>query len=621
MLKYLLRIKPGQFFFVASLVANILYTCYRPPFQSPDEYYHFCRAYQISEGGFLPVQKDNRVGGELPTCLQNYYSEFRSITMPSPYRTAMGSYLGSSGIKCSETERQYVDFPNTSIYSPIAYLPYSIALIVLRQFTGSIDILYYGSKLFAFLVYVFCMYFAIKVIPVYKWLIVAVLMLPTNLYIMNSYTGDMMTNQLAFVLIALIFKYTFSENSISYKQLFFILLIGLLLAFCKVIYTGLLILLFMIPEGKFPSRLHKFAGIVIIMCVCFFCSNYWSSTAMGYYPTYESYNKDYRDVVTVHRTADAHKQLEHLKNNKLHIFKVIYHSLTGEPDFYMRSYVAQFGTYMDTRVPNWFVITAFIILIIIAFFEKNAVTFSFSNKVVMVTTVIFTYSLMVLAQHLVWNSVGSETFPGYQGRYLATLFPLVFMLFSNPWKKIKFNPVLLIIVSVIIGNGYSLAALRKRYLVESYTSKTAITCNAEEIDNKGGMITSDKAIVLSGGDKRTSAVSRSGKYSVRLDPDSSKSFIYSFRDLRAGDFVEITAWEKGEGGDIVVKGQGKNCEPYRFIHKEIFSTDGKGWSKLQMNFSMWFPCDSSKVSFYVENVSSAPVYFDDITYCIKRFDR
>jgi uncharacterized membrane protein len=613
------KIKPLKFFLFTAILFELILICLRPPLQSPDEFPHFCRAYQISEGNFLPAVTDQRVGGDLPVCIKEFLSVYLPVTFIREFKVDGNVLASFSSIECSDTSRVFVDFPNTSTYSPIAYFPHSIGLFILRQLTGKIIVQYYGSKFFAFIIYLLCCVFAIRTVPIYKWLMVTLLLLPTNLYMVNSYTGDTMTIALTFMLISLVLKLTFLDKPITTRNLVLLLLIGVLLAFTKVIYTSLLLLLFMIPAQRFQTKLHRYLSIALIISVSFLLANFWSSTVMKYYPTYGNYNKNFAANATIHPTADPRKQMEHLKGNQTHILKVVYSSITHDPKFYLKTYIGQFGTYLDTGLPGWLVIIAYIIIFLTAVFERNPYNISLWNKTIILLTVLFAYSLIILSQHLVWNDVGSEKFPSFQGRYLAPLFPLVFMLFNHPWSRIKLNPAPAVILFVLVVNSVMFYLLHDRFFVECYKSKVAFNCGAEDVTNNGDLKTSDPQILLGGAINRSSKVYRSGGHAIALPPDSSKAAIYSFKDLGWGDLVEIYAWKKGTGGEVVVKGNGLECNPFRFMNKDVQITEKTGWKKIQLVFGMFYDCGSSNVQFYVENPTKDTVYFDDLSYSIKKF--
>ena len=56
-------ISPARIFATVGLFFGFVLLLIVPPFQSPDEYNHFYRAFQVSEGHWFPEKiKNNRLG-------------------------------------------------------------------------------------------------------------------------------------------------------------------------------------------------------------------------------------------------------------------------------------------------------------------------------------------------------------------------------------------------------------------------------------------------------------------------------------------------------------------------------------------------------------------------------
>jgi hypothetical protein len=97
---------------------------------------------------------------------------------------------------------------------------------------------------------------------------------------------------------------------------------------------------------------------------------------------------------------------------------------------------------------------------------------------------------------------------------------------------------------------------------------------------------------------------------------------YNFKNLRYGDLVEITGWQKGSTGGFAIAGSGSNCEPYFLANKLIHYRDSAGWGYMNYVFTVTTKCDSSNVNFFVWNPdTTTTVFFDDIKFSIKKYDK
>jgi len=619
MLKIFNRISPVSFFVVAAILCGISYSIIRPPMQSPDEFNHFCRAYQVSEGKFLPEKKNQRLGGEIPVCIEEFMSIYRPSTFVPGYRLTFKEVLQGFDVEFSPKNKVFKDFPNTAYYSPVSYLPQALALCVLRQFHCSVALMYHGSRMFVFLVWLISMFFVIRIIPLYKWLFSMLLLLPMSLYMAVSFSADTVTNILTLLLIASILRLAFGEKKITKKDLILILVIGVLLALTKIIYISLLFLLFIIPSEKFNSKKHKYFIVSVILIVSSLFTLYWSDVIMQHYISFEDYNITTRNSATLHHEANYYGQKDHMLHHPFHFFKVFYNSLIMHARFYLLSYVGHFGTYLDIPLPLWFLIISLPLIVFVSLAETTQFVLSYSQKFILLITAFISLFLLFLSQHLTWNKVGGDYIEAIQGRYFVPILPLIFMLFNTGRTKVKFNVAPIVIVFVFLANAYACYVLYDHYFKKSEASKMDFTCDMETVDIYHFLKTSNPDITLEGGDKRTTVEHRNGRYALALPPDSSFAATYEFKDLHVGDLIEIYVWQKGSGGEIVVQGHGTRCQPYRFINPDIQIIENSGWKKMQMIFIMFVECDSSEVTFNLQNPTKKTIYFDDLRYCVKKF--
>ena len=88
--------------------------------------------------------------------------------------------------------------------------------------------------------------------------------------------------------------------------------------------------------------------------------------------------------------------------------------------------------------------------------------------------------------------------------------------------------------------------------------------------------------------------------------------------MKKSDLIELSGWEKGEGGYFGVKGKGSNGVDYAYENKDVFFRREDGWTRMRMLYSTFAECDSSDITFYTGSKSNSPVYFDDVKYKVVR---
>src|SRR4051812_39190254 len=80
---YLQKVKPQHFFLLVAIPFGLLFIIINPPFQVPDEPHHFYKAWQISEGQFISLKNNQRVGGYIPKSIEHIATLFSYMTYNS----------------------------------------------------------------------------------------------------------------------------------------------------------------------------------------------------------------------------------------------------------------------------------------------------------------------------------------------------------------------------------------------------------------------------------------------------------------------------------------------------------------------------------------------------------
>ena len=118
--------QPQRVFVVAGFVFGTLMALIVPPFQAPDEPHHFFRAYQISEGQWVPNWRDNIGQGDLPASLAQICKPFSAVRYNTE-TTSLSSILDALRIPLKPSVRENYVLA-TAHYSPIGYLPQAVGI-------------------------------------------------------------------------------------------------------------------------------------------------------------------------------------------------------------------------------------------------------------------------------------------------------------------------------------------------------------------------------------------------------------------------------------------------------------------------------------------------------------
>ena len=131
--------RPERFFILTAAVFGILYALIVPPFQAPDEFNHFYRSWQIADNftevGGLTGKKtaDNRLGDSLPTSLLTISEPFTHLPFSFEQRIKTSTIFTLLHTPLDNAQRTFVDFTNTAVYAPSAYLSQFVAIYVLKN--------------------------------------------------------------------------------------------------------------------------------------------------------------------------------------------------------------------------------------------------------------------------------------------------------------------------------------------------------------------------------------------------------------------------------------------------------------------------------------------------------
>lgn len=218
---------PEIIFVIFALVFGFLMIFITPFNQVPDEYAHYLRAKEVSQGKLYNKPPEKMTKDELNTNTYNFH--------------------GASG------------------YSPLMYTASGISLKLFP------DIQLIG-RFANLLVWILLIAIAINITPVFKWQLFFIALLPMSLYEGMSYSADSFSNAFAFLFFAYIFKLIFHEKEFSYKKdIPLLLLCGITGALSK----GIILPLFLLPFV--PIKKQKSIIILSILSAVFITSYLWSS--------------------------------------------------------------------------------------------------------------------------------------------------------------------------------------------------------------------------------------------------------------------------------------------------------------------------------------------------------
>lgn len=611
------KLQPDQFFFICAIVFGLIFLVMTPPFQAPDEINHFYRAYQIADRHLVAEQRDNRVGGELPQSLVSLASGFRTLTWTISERTSASYIWQKFDIPLDGGNRQFVDFPNTAMYSPVSYAPQAAVLWYLKPFQLSPLSLFYWTRLATLLFWVFAIYFAIQIIPFYKWAFVLLALLPMSLWINMSISADVVTNALAFFSIAYALRLAYEEPIVSGKQFMVLCVLTFLLASAKIVYTPVLLVVLLIPQVKFGTKRQYYSQLSVLASIGLVTAVFWSILMNRLYLPYHQYNPAFRGDATLIDCADMYQQTHYILTHGFYIVKVFIHSLIESRDMYYRGFIGTFG-WLDTYLPSLFIPLAYGVIALTFFIDgKKEIRITKAQKGILLAGFFSIVFLILLTQHLTWDCVGGDLIFTIQGRYFIPASPLLLFAFYN--TKFSYEKWVAPLVIFFTGLAFivSIVVLYDRYYTLEIPLKVVdVRCNAEQLA-EGNLFKSDTAnVYFENGNTQSKDRARSGVHAAKVDVNNQFTLTYRMRDCAAGDLITVEVWRLGKAGRIALV----NDTYHLYVETlEPIEKDHQGWEKLELKYRVPRDLIGDVVTVYLFNNDQEPTYFDDIHIAHAKF--
>ena len=454
-----LMIKPGSLDTILNKYLHYIYLLYAaviicttviitPPFQNPDEPYHFARAEQVSRLELIPTfvfAKHNDSIAGIPKLFYpdkdgfkadkgifSAYNYFHHISFNPSVKTNTAKQDSAKKINWGNG-MAYVNFGNTAINPPVTYLMPAIGIAIGKLFYQPvITTLYISRYLNAVLCLALC-FTALLLAKRSKLLMFIVLLFPMTIALFSAVSPDAVLISCAFLLVAVIDNVEFGETKLYNKQHIYGLVIFMcIIGLAKPPYIILaIVFLFLTLNNRTKLIMITIPVLVVISWLMINHANYSIKFAPAEYKV----------------------------NAKMQIANIIHHPFKFAGMFFnidmnaiysiARMFVGVLG-WLDVQFSNLYYEIAYGLLIagiiISSKFDKKA---NLLLKTSFFVAAIFTTLAVITAQYVTWTAVGANELSGMQGRYLLPIFPFVALGLSGQpigAKFIKLKNTVLILV-------------------------------------------------------------------------------------------------------------------------------------------------------------------------------
>lgn len=439
---------PQYFFGVFACLFGTVFLFILPPFQAPDEFNHFFRAWQISEGQMTGIRTpENRLGGYVPQSVYDITKPFRHIPFNFEGKTSLDTLYTTQKIALS-SPTVFTDFPNTAVYAPSAYVPQAVAIALAKAINAPPLSIFYFARFLTLLFWISIVYVSIKIIfdiqekqqiptKAAAWLMTFLALLPGSLFINATSNADVVTNALAFLLFSLFIKSLFLAHQ-NRRIIVYFGFVAAVITINKLAYLPLIALIFAFPQAVFGTKKRQILSIVAVVVVNIVLGLFWSGIASDLTISYADYHPLYRIGQQINEGVDVDKQINFVIHNPLQYNKILVFSYLKSAPHTLIHIIGKFG-WEKNYLPLPLIFLGVLVLVLQAAKVGECGIFSFKNRFLMFGIGIASCILFATVMYIIWLPVGAPFIDNLSGKYFIPILPVFLLAFPRLSYFVRFN--------------------------------------------------------------------------------------------------------------------------------------------------------------------------------------
>ena len=417
-------IKIENIFLMIAPLACIFFLVTMPTFKNHDEYYHWLKAYEVSQGTLMTPQEDGVQGSMMP--------EGVSKVFPTDWTKLDYQMMKELlDVKLNEDNKGILNAETAAVYSFVQYIPQATGIALARLVTDNVYLITYGGRIVNMIFALLVLYFAIKLMPFGKKLLLIPAMIPIAIEGFTSLSPDSMTISVAFFYIAYILHLAFGKKEqLGIKEKVILLISSIIIALCKIVYIPLVGLILIIPKEKFKNQenKNKILNFCVIAGIAVLINLVWLAISSRYLSTF--------------REGDSKIQvLLALQNPILYIQNVLYTFNLNGSNYLLSLFGADLGWGELIKLYS-IVPYAFLGIYLFTAITDNELKDKFKKyQIVWISLVILAIvGLVFTSLYVQWTTVGQTSIAGVQGRYFLPILPLIMLILGSVIKvKSSYN--------------------------------------------------------------------------------------------------------------------------------------------------------------------------------------
>lgn len=412
-----------------------------PPLQKADESTHYFRAASLTKGELVCQMGVEKDAFEIEKKYFNFAEKVKLNQIAFNYseKTSLREiYSIKSGYFEEESDVLLKNFCSLPFFP---YLVFVLPLLV-GNFFNSLLIGFFLSRLSAFLLFFFCVFWSYRKIRYskFRWVIIIFALTPMVLHQASSIGYDYLILSITPLIFSMNIDFL-NKKKIRKKGIVLYALLILLFLISKPGYYFVSLAYFLIPPEKITKDRKKYiitTVTIFSLCIIFSVLSV----------------KAYTSVVGMVVTPSLSEVLGFLDLKK--ILLIVKNTFVNNFDTYIRTFIGRFG-WLDYGLTDYFYyMYSFFSAALIIYLSKDQIYEKYKKRIIIVTSVMIIFSIALLFGGFYYSYFYESKMAviGIQGRYLLVFFPYIILLLgiiTNLFlKHRKFRLFLLIFVLFII---------------------------------------------------------------------------------------------------------------------------------------------------------------------------
>jgi len=398
-----------------------------------DEETHLMRAWQMSGYEFFP---NDDLNGKMPFPAIYWELSYRRQVLVGAVEPGLWANYGKLSVDAHDYI--YGSVETRSVYSPPLLLPQAMVL----RWLGRSERLpalpvYYLCRIVGLLSYIVLAWLAVRLIPFGKWIFAILAASPVMILQASTISADAISNGIAFLFIGGVLAVT-SSKELKWKQWTSLVILIFILFWGKINIVPLVLLPFLLIR---PAQFKIKHGYILLLAV----------TIILFLLEVAGWNVLAYSKLSAPDGSDPTGQVKFILSHPLEFTSVIGRDIAGKGFKYLQNWIAIYG-FNYWPVPNWTYYLFGLGLLSALFVHTEIIEKRWRLALLIVFVILYLFTITSL--YLTYTPVGQMTVNGVQGRYFATVMPLLFLALTG----IQFQkPIRIPVALPIIFGGLSLA--------------------------------------------------------------------------------------------------------------------------------------------------------------------